>query len=80
VKGPQGFQAQGFNFGARVPVTTGTVKDQSGKDQPIVNYEKIGLDLSKVSFAENVPTLVGTLNLPGNSGTIFLIMTVKSAD
>lgn len=79
-KGPQGFQAQGFSFGARVPVTVGTAKDQSGKDQPIVNYEKIGLDLTKVSLPENIPTLVGTLNLPGTSGTLFLIMTVKSTD
>lgn len=79
-KGQNGFQTQGLRFGANVPVVTGTVKDQAGKEQSIVNYEPIGLNLNKVSLPENTPTLIGTLNLPGTTGTIFLIMTVKSAD
>ena len=80
-KGGQGFQAQGFRFGARVPVTTGaSVKDENGKSVAVVNYESIGLTLGKVGLAENVPTLIGTLNLPGANGTIFLVMTVKAVD
>jgi hypothetical protein len=78
--GKQGFQAQGFRFGARVPVTTGTYKDESGKISPVINYESIGLTLSKIGLPENQPTLVGTLNLPGANGTVFLLMTVRSAD
>ena len=79
-KGPAGFQAQAFRFGARVPVTTATVKDDTGKERPLVNYENIGLTLSKLGLQEGVPTLVGTLNLPGANDTIFLVMTVKSVD
>ncbi len=80
VKGPSGFQAQAFRFGARVPVTTATVKDDTGKERPLLSYENIGLTLSKLGLQEGVPTLIGTLNLPGASDTIFLVMTVKSVD
>ena len=79
-KGAPGFQAQGFRFGARVPVTTGSVKDDTGKLNPTIAYEAIGLNLVKLGLPENEPTLIGTLNLPGANGTIFLIMTVRSAD
>jgi hypothetical protein len=78
--GKQGFQAQAFRFGARVPVIIGGQKDETGKIVPSFNYEPIGLTLDKVGLSENVPTLIGTLSLPGTSGTIFLIMTVRSAD
>ncbi len=78
-KGQMGFQAQSFRFGARVPVVTGS-REENGKTTPNVNYESIGLSLQKLGVTENVPTVVGTLTLPGTSGTIFLIMTVKSAD
>lgn len=81
LRGGQGFQAQAFRFGARVPVNTGaTVKDENGKSIAVVNYESIGLDLNRVGLAENAPTLIGTLNLPGANGTIFLVMTVKAVD
>ena len=78
-KGQAGFQAQSFRFGARVPVITGS-HEENGKSTPNINYESIGLSLQKIGLSENVPTVVGTLTLPGTSGTIFLIMTVKSAD
>ena len=79
-KGPSGFQAQSFRFGARVPVVTGNAKDDAGKLNPIINYESIGLSLSKVGVPENVPTFMGTVNLPGAGGTIFLVVTIKSVD
>ena len=47
---------------------------------PAISYESIGLVLHGLGFAENVPTLIGTVNLPGADGTIFLVMTVRSAD
>lgn len=78
-RGQNGFQMQGLRFGARVPVLMSNLSESS-KSMPIYNYEPIGLNLTKVGLPENVPTLIGTLNLPGTSGTIFLIMTVKSAD
>ena len=73
------FQAQALKFGAKVPVITGT-HEENGKTSPSISYESIGLSLNKVGLPENVPTLIGTLTLPGTSGTIFLIMTVRSAD
>ncbi len=79
-KGPSGFQAQAFRFGARVPVVVGNAKDDAGKMNPIVNYEQIGLMLGKIGLSENMPTLMGTVNLPGAGGTIFLVVTIKSVD
>lgn len=72
------FQARTFRFGARVPVATGgSFKDDAGKSHPTTAYEHLGLTQTKLGIAENVPTLIGTLNLPGTNGTIFLVMTVK---
>lgn len=78
-KGGQGFMSQGFNFGARIPVTT-AINGGDGKAAAVTNYESIGLNLRRISITENTPTMIGTLNLPGTNGTIFLIMTVKSVD
>ena len=78
-KGQTGFQARIFRFGAKVPVVVGG-HEVNGKTTPVINYESIGLTLDKIGIAENVPTVIGTLNLPGTTGTIFLIMTVRSAD
>ena len=47
-KNQAGFQAQSFRFGARVPVVTGSIKDETGKSVSTVNYEGIGLTLNKV--------------------------------
>ena len=77
--GRQGFQAHMFRFGARVPIRSSVLTD-GGKTNSVVNYEPIGLNLQKVGLAENSPTLIGTLNLPGADGTVFLVMTVRSAD
>jgi hypothetical protein len=77
-KGPAGFQARSFRFGARVPVTTQTVVES--KSHPVTQYEPIGLSLGRFGLPENVPTLVGTLGLPGTSGMVFLVMTVRPTD
>lgn len=78
-KGAGVFQGRMFRFGAKVPVATGgSFKDETGKSRPITAYEHIGLTLNKFNVPENQPTLVGTLNLPGTNGTIFLLMTIKS--
>ena len=52
----------------------------NAKTAAVTNYESIGLNLRRISLVENTPTMIGTLNLPGTNGTIFLIMTVRSAD
>ena len=71
---------QSFRFGARVPVRTGTMKGEGGATSPIINYESIGLTMSRLGIAENTPTLIGTLSLPKTTGTLFLVITVKPAD
>lgn len=78
-KGTQGFQARAFRFGARVPVTT-SMAGEGGKMTSYTNYESIGLGLVQLGLTDNVPTLIGTLNLPGAGGTVFLVMTVRSAN
>ena len=74
------FQARTFRFGARVPVRTGTMKDEAGKISPIVNYESVGLSMVMMGLSANTPTLVGTISLPRTTGTIFLVATIRSAD
>lgn len=74
------FQIQSFKFGARVPIKTGSFKDDGGKLQSVINYESLGLSLDKLSFTENSPTLIGTLSLPKTTGTVFLVLTVKSLE
>jgi hypothetical protein len=74
------FQARTFRFGARVPVRTGSVKDDAGKISPVINYESIGLSMNMIGLTANTPTLVGTISLPRTTGTIFLVATIRSAE
>ncbi len=79
-KGGVAFQVQSLRVQARMPFSTVVAKDDAGKDRSNVVYENYGLVLSKVSFQENIPVLIGTLNLPGVSDTIFMVMSIKSTD
>jgi hypothetical protein len=76
VPGTRNLRAQAFTFGARVPVYVG----DASKGQQAVNYEHIGVSLMRVGLNQNVPTLIGTLHLPGTSGTIFLVMTIRPTE
>jgi len=69
----------GFRFGARIPVRTGNFKDETGKPQPVFNYESIGLNSMRVTLAESTPTLIGSLALPNTTGTVFLVLTLRPA-
>jgi hypothetical protein len=75
--GGQAVQARAFRFGAKVPVALGQTGGEKGS---AIQYESVGVNVGRFVVAQNTPTLVGTLNLPGTSGTIFLVMTVRSAD
>lgn len=74
------FHAKAFRFGARIPVRTGALKDESGKVNPVVNYEPVGLSMTMIGLPTNKPTLVGTIGLPRETGTIFVVATIKPAD
>lgn len=69
-----------LRFGARVPVVVGYRKDTGGKEDPSISYEQIGFSASRLGIAENVPTLLGTLDVPNGTDMIFLVMTVKTID
>ena len=73
-------QAQQFRFGARIPINFAARADDSGKAVAVTNYESIGLDLNRVTLAENTPTVIGTLTLPNTAGTLFLVMTAKPVE
>ena len=76
VPNSKNLQAQSFKFGARVPVAVG----DASKGQQVVNYEHIGVSLVRMGLNQNVPTLIGTLHLPGTTGTVFLVMTVRPTE
>ena len=72
------FEGSAFRFGARVPVTM--ARDEGGRTNTSVSYESVGITAMRFGLAENTPTLIGTMSLPGTPGTIFLVMTAKAAD
>ena len=74
-KGRNSIQFQNFVFGARIPVVVSNNKGES-----VVNYEGIGLNITKFSLSENVPTVVGSLSTSKLDELMFLILTVKPAE
>ncbi len=74
------FQFEGFRFGQRVPVISNWSKNEIGKNNPVYNYEQIGLTVQRSSLPENVPTIVGSLTTINPDELMFLVLTVKSAE
>jgi hypothetical protein len=74
-KGQNSIQFQNFIFGARIPIVVSNSKGESG-----VNYEGIGLNVTRFSLSENVPTVVGSLSTSKLDELMFLVLTVKAAD
>jgi hypothetical protein len=71
-------QVNGFRFGARVPITTARVSGTDGRSTDVTNYESIGLVTDRMALSVGKPSLVGTISLPGASGTLFLVLTLRS--
>jgi len=74
-KGQNSIWFQSFIFGARIPVVVSNSKGESS-----VNYEVIGLNVTKFSLSENVPTVVGSLSTSKLDELMFLVLTVKPAE
>ena len=75
-KGKNLIHFQTFNFGAKVPVVTAiTAKGDGGGE--IVNYENIGIRITRFNLPENTPTIIGSLATPKTDEFIFLILTVR---
>jgi len=74
------FQIQGFRFGAKVPIRTSSGVDANGKAVSVFNYESIGLNVNRMSINQGRPVLIGTMELPQTSGTMFLVLSVTPVE
>ncbi|HYP49703.1 MAG TPA: hypothetical protein VEQ34_02090 [Pyrinomonadaceae bacterium] len=59
-----------FQFGTKFPIQMG----QS------VNYDDTGLKINRLNLAENVPTIVGTMNASKTNELIVLVLTVRPSN
>ena len=66
----------GFRFGARIPIQTGTTIASNSPAVPILNYENTGLN-TDISMHEGEPVIVGTLNLGPSGDAIILVMSAR---
>jgi len=69
-RGQTSIQVQSFRFGQRVPIRTGV------NDSSVVNYENIGLTLSRFGLPLGEPTVIGSLST-ANEDLMFLVLTVN---
>ena len=67
---------EGFSFGARIPIQTGTAIASTGPAAPIINYEETGLS-TDISMREGEPVIVGTVNVGPSGEAIIIVMSVK---
>jgi hypothetical protein len=75
-EGRQVVRLEGFGFGARIPIQSGTAIASNGPAAPIIHYENTGLN-TDISLRENEPVIVGTLNVGPSGDAIILVMSVK---
>lgn len=68
-------QAEILRFGGRVPVKF--PGDPAGRVAPTINYEGIGLNLTRLTLPIGAPTLVGSITMTKALGTMFVVITVK---
>lgn len=66
----------GFRFGARIPIQTGTTIASNSTSAPIINYENTGLN-TDISMHEGEPVVVGTLNLGPSGDAIILVISAR---
>ncbi len=67
---------EGFGFGARIPIQSGTAIAANGPAAPIINYENTGLN-TDISMREGEPVIVGTLNVGPSGDAIILVMSAR---
>jgi hypothetical protein len=74
--GQQIVRMEGFGFGARIPIQSGTAVASNGPAAPIINYEGTGLN-TDISMREGEAVVVGTLNVGPSGDAIILVMSAK---
>jgi hypothetical protein len=67
---------EGFSFGARIPIQTGTAIASNAPTAPIINYENTGVN-TDFSMREGEPVIVGTLNVGPSGDAIILVMSAS---
>jgi hypothetical protein len=67
---------EGFKFGARIPIQTGTALASNAPSAPILNYEPTGLS-TDISVREGEPVVVGTLNVGPSGDAIILVISAR---
>ncbi|MGH9971759.1 MAG: hypothetical protein ACREBG_28735 [Pyrinomonadaceae bacterium] len=67
---------EGFKFGAKIPIQTGTALASNAPVAPIINYEPTGLN-TDISMREGEPVVVGTLNVGPSGDAIILVMSAR---
>lgn len=71
--GQQVVRMEGFSFGSRIPIQSGTAIASNGPAAPIITYESTGLT-TDISMREAQPVIVGTVNVGPSGEAIILVM------
>lgn len=74
--GQQYVRMEGFSFGSRIPIQSGTSLASTGAAFPVINYESTGLN-TDISMAEGEPVVVGTVNVGPAGDAIILVMSAR---
>jgi hypothetical protein len=74
--GQQLVRMDGFSFGTRIPIQSGTALASNGPAALVINYESTGLN-TDISMREGEPVIVGTLNVGPSGDAIILVMSAK---
>jgi len=77
--GQQLVRMDGFGFGTRIPIQSGTAVASNGPASAIINYESTGLN-TDISMREGEPVIVGTLNVGPSGDAIILVMSARRTE
>ncbi|HET6892465.1 MAG TPA: hypothetical protein VFH31_15285 [Pyrinomonadaceae bacterium] len=75
-EGRQIVRMDGFRFGARIPIQTGTAIASNTPSAPIINYENTGLN-TDISMREGEPVIVGTMNVGPSGEAIIVVVSAR---
>ena len=75
-EGRQIVRMDGFRFGARIPIQTGTAVASNAPLAPIINYENTGLN-TDISMREGEPVIVGTMNVGPSGEAIIVVVSAR---
>lgn len=75
-EGRKVIRMEGFRFGARIPIQTGTAIASNTPSAPIINYENTGLN-TDISMREGEPVIVGTMNVGPSGEAIIVVVSAR---